>query len=127
MTTVRLLGIVIIFYGLSYIQFGIKQMYEAVNYAGQRQVNWYIIITNLNIGLMVFVIGIGVLLAKEWARILWLMSSIALASLHIAFLALFYANGQTQAQQLLNTGLILILLVISWTTLNREKVKQLFS
>lgn len=126
MRFVRLLGVVIIFYGLSYLQFGVKQLYDALNHGPSRPISWYVILTNFNIGLIIFVVGIGVLLAKEWARILWLMSSIALVAVHIALLALLYANGENQTQQFLNAVLIVILSLISWTKLTRQDVKELF-
>ncbi|HEU0253724.1 MAG TPA: hypothetical protein VFR12_11885 [Pyrinomonadaceae bacterium] len=48
MRFVRLLGIVIMFYGVSFLQFGAVQFYEAIYYRPAR-VNWYIIASNVNI------------------------------------------------------------------------------
>jgi hypothetical protein len=123
---VRLFGALVIFYGLSYLQFGAVMLYEALQYSGPRRINWYFISANVNIGLLVFVIGIGILLAKEWARILWLMSSIVLLAVQVFLLVMAIVNEQRTALHLVNTLLIVILITISWIKLTRPDVKELF-
>lgn len=126
MRFVRLLAIVIMVYGLTYVQFAIVQVYKELRAEIPGNINWYVTATNFNIGMIVFVVGIGLLLAKEWARILWLMSSIALLAVHVFFLWLSYVNGVNHTQQLLNAVLIIILLLISWIQLTRPTIKELF-
>jgi hypothetical protein len=127
MRFVRLLAVVIILYGLSYLQYALLQLYTVIQRGGFSQIPFYALATNINIGLVTFVIGIGVLLAREWARILWLLTSIVLVATHVFLLWLVRENEQPTTQQLLNVLLILILLLISWTKLTRPAVKELFS
>jgi uncharacterized membrane protein (DUF2068 family) len=123
---VRILGAVVIFYGLSYLQFGGVQLYEALYYRASQQVNWYVVASNFNIGIVTVVIGIGLILAKEWARVLWLMCSIVFLAIHIFLLAMFYTDRRMLTQQVSNTALIFILILISWTKLTRPDIKELF-
>lgn len=125
MRFVRLLGIVIMFYGVSFLQFGAVQFYEAIYYRLVR-VNWYIIASNVNIGLVIAVTGIGLIFAKEWARIFWLMSTIALIALEIYLLVMTIVDEARPGLQLLNVILLLLLSVISWLKLTRPEVKELF-
>jgi hypothetical protein len=126
MRFVRLLAVVILLYGLSYLQYGLLQLYSAIRSGGAVETDWYIIATNFNIGLVTFIIGVGLLIAKEWARKLWLLCSIVLLAIHLFLLFMFYVNGLRGTQQILNVILISILLLISWTKLTRRNVKQLF-
>ena len=125
MRFVRLLAVVIIVYGLSYVQYGLRQFLSALE---QRPAEglWYAIATNFNIGIVTLVIGIGLLLMKEWARTLWLMSSIALFAVHVALFFLSYASGSVPTLQVLNVLMIVFILVLSWTKLTRPDIKQLF-
>ena len=125
MRFVRLLGVVIMFYGVSFLQFGAVQFYEAIYYRPVR-VNWYIIASNVNIGLVIAVTGIGLIFAKEWARIFWLMSTIALIALEIYLLVMTIVDEARPGLQLLNVILLLLLSVISWVKLTRPEVKELF-
>lgn len=124
MRFVRLLGALVIVYGLSYLRFGAVQVYETFVY--RTPVNWYVVATNLNIGAITVVMGIGLIFAKEWARVLWLMCSIVFLSIHIFLLVMFYTKGHMLGQQTLNTVLIFILIFLSWTKLLRAEVKELF-
>jgi hypothetical protein len=125
MRFVRLLAVVIIVYGLSYVQYGSRQFLAALEQTPTEGV-WYSIATNFNIGIVVVVIGIGLLLMKEWARTLWLMSSIALFAVHIALFFLGYATGYLPTLQVLNVLMIVFLLLLSWAKLNRPEIKELF-
>ena len=80
MRFVRLLGVTITIYGLSYLRHVATQMFLFLTNAPNPDVRY--ILLNLNIGMVTFVLGIGVLLAKEWARTTWLMCTIALLALH---------------------------------------------
>ena len=125
MRFVRLFGVVIIFYGLSYWQYAFVQFYEALHRRPPEAV-WYFIATNFNIGLVILISGIGLLLAKLWARTLWLMSSLVLFAIHIFLLVMSFADGQAPTLHLLNVALIAILLLISWTKLTTRAVRELF-
>jgi hypothetical protein len=83
------------------------------------------ILLNLNVGMVTFVLGIGVLLAKEWARTTWLMCTIALLALHTVVLTL--SRGSNVVMPILNFILIVLLFLVSWWKLTREPVKELFS
>ena len=126
MRFVRLLAVVIIVYGLSYVQYGIRQFLYALEQGGPTEGVWYAIATNFNIGIVTLVIGIGLLLMKEWARTLWLMSSIALFAVHLALFFLGYASGYVPTLQVLNVLMIVFLVVLSWAKLNRPEIKELF-
>ena len=124
MRFVRLLGAAIMVYGLSYMRHAVTQLYQFFiaesNIALPR-----IILFNLNIGMVTFVLGIGVLLAKEWARISWLMSSIALLAIHTV--VLFLPRGSSYTEPILNFVVIVLFCLISWVKLNQPSVKELFS
>ena len=81
---------------------------------------------NLVIGAVTFIIGIGLLLLKEWARTAWLVTGIVLLLLHAVLLRLFYAIGEDLAQQLLNVVMIVVLVLISWMKLTQPSVKKHF-
>lgn len=125
MRFVRLLAVVIIVYGLSYLQYGLRQFLYAVE-QGPTEGLWYTIATNFNIGIVTLVIGIGLLMMKEWARTLWLMSSIALFAIHLAMFFFGYASGYLPTLQILNVLMIMFLLLLSWAKLNRPEIKELF-
>jgi len=125
MRFVRLLAVVIIVYGLSYVQYGARQFLATL---GQRPAEgvWYAIATNLNIGIVTLVIGIGLLLLKEWARTLWLMCSLALFAIHVALFFVSYTLGDVPLLQVLNVVMIVFLGLLSWTKLTRPEIKELF-
>ena len=70
--------------------------------------------------------GIGLLLAKEWARLAWLVTAIVLMLFHAVLLRLFYGTGEDLTQQLLNVVMIVFLVLISWTKLTQPSIKKLF-
>ena len=122
MRFIRLLAAVVILYGMSYMMYASMQLFGMVNY----RASMYLIELNLSIGVITFVIGIGLLLAKEWARFAWLAAATVLLAEHIFFLTLFYATGSIPTLQVLNVVLILLLCLISWSKLTRSAVKQHF-
>ena len=122
MRFIRLLGALVIFYGLSYLMYGLRQHFGLVGY----QASNYIITLNLNIGAVTVAIGIGLVLAKEWARIAWLSSVTLLLSMHVFFLAVSYLGGLDFTLQTMNVVLIVLLFLISWSKLTRSNVKPLF-
>lgn len=110
------------FYGLSYFVYGLRQHFGLVGY----QADNYVITLNLNIGAITIMIGVGLFLAKEWARVACLTVVTLLLTMHIFFLALNYLTGQDPTLQILNVILIILLFLISWSKLTRSSVKQLF-
>jgi hypothetical protein len=122
MRFIRLLGALVIFYGFSYLMYGLRQHFGLVGY----QADNYISTLNLNIGAVTLAIGIGLVLAKEWARIAWLSSVTLLLSMHVFFLAVSYLGALDLTLQTLNVVLIVLLFLISWSRLSRANVKPLF-
>ena len=122
MRFVRLLGVAIIIYGLAHMRHAVTQLYQFFTESIVSLSNY--ILFNLNIGLVTFILGIGLLLTKEWARISWLMSTIALLAVHIVILVFPPPN---LTEPILNFVIILLLSLVSWTKLTRPSVKELFS
>ena len=122
MRFIRLLGAVVIFYGLSYIVYGLRQFFGMVNY----HADTYIIELNLSIGVITFVTGIGLILAKEWARIAWLAAATVLLAEHLFFLGVTLMDDLNPTLQIFNVILITLLFLIAWSKLTRSSVKQYF-
>ena len=123
MRFVRLLGVTIMIYGLSYLRHAATQMFLFLTNSPYTEARY--ILLNLNVGMVTFVLGIGVLLAKEWARTTWLMSTIALLALHTVVLTL--PRGSNVVMPILNFVLIVLLFLVSWWKLTRPEIKELFS
>lgn len=125
MRFVRLLGVAIIIYGLSYLRHAVTLLYYLFfSDPPDTELPRYLLL-NLNVGMVTFVLGIGLLLAKEWARITWLMCSIALLALHTV--VLFLPRGPNFVMPILNFVAIVLLSLVSWLKLTRPSVKELFS
>lgn len=122
MRFIKLLGVLVIFYGLSYLMYGLRQLFDMVGY----RADMYIIELNLSIGAITFVIGVGLILAKEWARIALLTAVTVLLAQHVFFLGLAFLSGMNPTLQILNVILIVLLFLIAWSKLTRSTVKQLF-
>ena len=117
-----MLGALMLVYGFSYMMYGVRQFLGLVGYDADS----YIVQLNLSIGVITFVIGIGLLLVKEWARIAQLAAVTMLLSEHIFFLAISYLTGLNLTLQILNVILIVLLFVISWSKLTKPDVIQHF-
>jgi hypothetical protein len=125
MRFVKLLGVTIIIYGLSYMRYAVRQLYLFFfTDESSTELTKYILL-NVNIGMVTFILGIGLILAKEWARITWLMSSIALLAINIV--VLFLPRSANFTLPILNLVLIVLLSLISWLKLTRAPVKELFN
>ena len=122
MRFIRLLGAAVIFYGLSYIMYGLRQIFGLVDY----RASMYVIELNLSIGVITFVIGIGLVLAKEWARVACLAAVTVLLAEHLFFLAATFMGGSNPTMQILNVIVIILLFLIAWSKLTRSAVKQHF-
>ena len=125
MRLIRLLGVVVLFYSMSYLLHALMQVTSSALNPGRTELFKYIPI-NLVIGAVTFIIGVGLLLLKEWARTAWLVTGIALLLLHAVLLRLFYASGQDLTNQLLNIVMIVLLVLISWMNLTKPSIKQHF-
>jgi len=126
MRFVRLLGAVAVFYGLSYFFHALLQILSTMRFGGPEPLHLVIIGTNLAIGVVTLINGIGLLLRQKWARVSWLVTVILLVLFHNFILLLTYWLGQDLTQQLLNVGLIFFLAVISWSKLGDEEGKKYF-
>jgi hypothetical protein len=122
MRLIQLLGAVVIVYGLSYIMYGLQQLFGMAGY----RADMYVIELNLSIGVITFVIGIGLILAKEWARIACLAAVTVLLAEHLFFLAVTFMGGMNPTMQILNVIIITLLFLIAWSKLTRSAVKQYF-
>ena len=128
MRFIRLLGAVVVFYGLSYLFHALLQILSLMRYRVFKPIPLHqlIIGLNLTIGIVTLVIGVGLLLARKWARAAWLVTVIILVLLHNLILLITFLAGQDLTQQLLNILLIFFLAVLSWTKLGDEAGKQHF-
>lgn len=126
MRFVRLLGAVVIFYGLSYFLHALLQILSTIRFGGPGVLAQIIISINLAIGLAALINGIGLLLTQKWSRVSWLVTVTALLLFHNFILVLTHWLGQDLTQQLLNVGLIFFLAVISWAKLGDEEGKKYF-
>ena len=126
MRFLRLLGAVVVFYGLSYFLHAFMQILSVLPHNLFRPAALFIIGLNLAIGILALVNGIGLLLAKKWSRISWLVTVTFLVLFHNLLLVLTYRLGQDLTQQLLNVLLALFLAVISWAKLGDEEGKKYF-
>ena len=120
MRFIRVLGAFVILYGLSYIVYGLGQSFGMVGYHAD------IIELNLSIGVITLITGIGLILAKEWARIAWLAAATVLLAQHIFFLGVALMNDLNPTGQILNVILITLLFLIAWSKLTTSSVKQYF-
>ncbi len=125
MRFIRLLGALVIFYGMSYLLHACMQIISSAQHPGRTELFKYIAI-NLTISVVTFIIGLGLLLLKEWARTAWLVTGIVLLLLHAVLLRLFYGTGEDLGQQLLNMVMIVVLVLISWMKLTNPSIKKLF-
>lgn len=65
---------------------GLEQLIVLLFYEGALGSSAFIIIINLTIGVMTLLIGLGLLRAKEWARLAWLAAAGVLLVIHCLFL-----------------------------------------
>lgn len=126
MRFVRLLGAVVVFYGLSYFFHALLQILSTMRFGGPEVLHLVIIGINLAIGVVTLVNGIGLLLTQKWSRVSWLVTVILLVLFHNFVLLITYWLGQDLTNQLLNVGLTFFLAVISWAKLGDEEGKKYF-
>jgi len=127
MRLIRLLGVVVIFYGFSYLLYGLLQILGSI-------VSWYasamhvhVIGLNLCIGSTTTVIGIGLLFLRKWARIALLVTVTMLVFEHSLVLFLWYVRGgQDLTSQAFNVTATSLLALSSWVMLTNERTKKHF-
>ncbi len=127
MRLIRLLGAVVIFYGLSYLLHALMQILGSILSKSAPMLHVHIIGLNLCIGTAATVIGIGLLLSRKWARVAWLVTVTVLVLVHCLILFLWYVSGTDITGQILNVALTSLLAVISWGKLTKESTKKYFS
>jgi hypothetical protein len=123
----RLLGAVVVFYGLIYIVQAVMQILSQMRYEVFALSDRIIIGINLAIGIVALVNGIGLLLTQRWAQISWLVTVTLLVLFHNLILLIMYLAGQDLTQQILNVLLISFLAVISWARLGNSLGKKQIS
>ena len=126
MRFVRLLGAVVVFYGLSYFFHALLQILSTMRFGGPEALHLIIIGINLAIGVAALANGVGLLLRQKWSRVSWLVTVILLVLFHNFVLLVTYWLGQDLTNQLLNVGLTFFLAVISWAKLGDEEGKKYF-
>jgi hypothetical protein len=126
MRLIRLLGVVVVFYGLSYLFHALLQILGSILSWDASSLHVHVIGLNLCIGTAATVIGIGLLLLRKWARIAWLVTVTLLVLNHCLVLFLWYVRGADITGQILNVALTSFLAVISWYKLTQESTRKHF-
>ena len=126
MRTIRLLGAVVILYGLSYLFHALLQILGSILSWSASSLHVHVIGLNLCIGTITTIIGIGLILARKWARIAWLVAVTVLVLEHCVILLLWYVRGQDLTGQVLNVLITTCLALISWAKLTNESTKKHF-
>ena len=126
MRLIRLLGAVVILYGLSYLFHALLQILGSILSWYASSLHVHVIGLNLCIGTVTTVIGIGLLLLQKWARIAWLVTVTLLVLEHCLVLFLWYVDGQNLSGQIMNVALTSFLALISWVKLTDDRTKRHF-
>ena len=127
MRLIRLLGVVVIFYGLSYLLHALLQILGSILSWYASSMHVHVIGLNLCIGIVATVIGVGLLLLRKWARIAWLPTVTLLVLEHCLVLFLWYVRGgQNVRAQAFNVAATSILALVSWVMLTAERTKKHF-
>jgi len=127
MRLIRLLGVVVIFYGFSYLLYGLLQALSSILSWHASSMHVHVIGLNLCIGTITTVIGIGLLLLRKWARIALLVTVTLLVLEHSLVLFLWYVRGgQNLTAQAFNVTATSLLALSSWVMLTNERTKKHF-
>jgi hypothetical protein len=126
MRLIRLLGAVVIFYGLSYLLHALGQLFTLIRFGSSGTLLRPVMILNILIGAVTTFNGFGLLLAQKWSRVPWLITITLLVLIHNLILLMWYLSGQSLTGQILNLVLTFFLAVISWIKLSDESTKKLF-
>ena len=126
MRFIRLLGAVVIFYGLSYLLHALGQLFALIRFGSSNVLLRPVMILNIIIGTVTTINGFGLLLAQKWSRPTWLFTVTVLVVIHDLILLMWYLTGQSLTGQILNVALTFFLAVISWAKLSDESAKKHF-
>lgn len=127
MKLIRLLGVVVIFYGLSYLLYALLQILGSILSWYASSMHVHVIGLNLCIGTVATVIGVGLLLLRKWARIAWLAAVTLLVLEHCLVLFLWYVRGGQNVRAVaFNVAATTILALVSWVMLAAERTKKHF-
>jgi len=127
MRLIRLLGVVVVFYGFTYLLHGSLQILGSILSWHASAIHVHVIGLNLCIGTAATVIGIGLLLLRKWARIAWLVTVTLLVLNHCLVLFLWYVRGgQNLTAQAFNVTATSLLALSSWVMLTNERTKKHF-
>jgi len=127
MKLIRLLGAIVILYGLTYLFHAVTQILGSILSLYASSLHVHVIGLNLCIATVTIVIGIGLLLLRNWARIALLVTVTLLVLVHCLVLFLWYVRGgQDLNSQIFNVALSIFLAVISWVMLTAERTKKHF-
>ena len=126
MRFIRLLGAVVIFYGMSYLVHALGQLFALIRFGSSNVLLRPIMILNIIIGTVTTINGFGLLLAQKWSRATWLLTVTVLVVIHDLILTMWYLTGQSLTGQILNVALTFFLAVISWSKLSDESAKKHF-
>ena len=127
MKSIRLLGVVVVFYGFSYLSYGVLQILGSILSWYASAIHVHVIGLNLCIGIAAIVIGVGLLLLRKWARIAWLVTVSLLVLEHCLVLFLWYVRGnQDLTSQGFNVVATSFLALSSWIILTTERTKKHF-
>jgi len=128
MKNIRLLGIVVLLYGLTYLLQALTQVLGSISFGAASAMHVHVIGLNLCIGSVSTILGIGLLLIQKWARIGWLGIVILLVLEHSLVLFLWYMRGgQNLTAQAFNVVLTTCLALISWGVLTKGSTNKHFS
>jgi len=79
-------------------------------------------------GTSLIVAGIGVLLFREWARVMWLglMPALVLVHLGIIIVNEFFRRGSSTSYTVW-TGMVVAVAVLSWWYMTKDRIRARFS
>ncbi len=78
-------------------------------------------------GLSLIVAGIGVLLLKEWARVMWLGLMPALVIVHLGIIVVGEFGEGVTGFYLLWTSMVIVVAATSWWYLTEDRIRARFS
>ena len=129
---VRLFGLVGIILGAAYFN-------EGVQYAGllrlvlMQEVRevflTYVLFATWDFlfGSSLIVAGIGLLLLREWARLMWMGLVPALVLFHLGIIAVGGSRGEVSSSYLAWTAMVVAIGALSWWYLTKERIRARFS
>ncbi len=124
MKNIRLLGVVVLLYGLTYLLQALTQILGSIHSGSAPAMRVHIIGLNLFIGSVSTILGIGLVFIQKWARIAWLGIVILLVLEHCLVLFLWYMRGQDLTGQAFNVALTICLALFSWALLTKRSTRH---